>query len=237
MSIFQSKYADIVSAEGKETLPAEYPDEMHVACVVLLDTSDSMRQSGAINDLNEAIKRFVDNLKHGSSVQRKCIDLAMVSFGKGGVTLIHNFRAAETVKDPEILYAGDLTPMGNALNLAMDLIEQRKSEYKEENIPYHRPWIFCITDGFPNDEYKSSVERLKNMEATNGVIAYCAGTKGYNYEILSGIFEKGRIFDIANEDFLSLFEFLKNSLVATQGSKSGEQPDVPVPKNVTVKMG
>jgi uncharacterized protein YegL len=208
----------------------EAPDEMHLACVVLLDTSSSMEQSGAIHKLNEALRYFVSHWKSGSYEQRKCIDIVLVSFGPD-VKIIQPFTPAEYLEVPTLSGAG-MTPMGEAILIAMDMAEERKKKYKESNVPYHRPWIFCITDGAPNDDYVSAAARLKEWEAGEHGIAYCAGTKGYKYDIVSEIFDPKRIFDVDNENYLSLFEFLGNSLAAGQGSLPGEKFKVDLTKDV-----
>ena len=47
--------------------------------------------------------------------------------------------------------------MGEAINVALDMIEQRKDNYRENGIAYYRPWAFLITDGEPNDHWKPVV--------------------------------------------------------------------------------
>ena len=42
--------------------------------------------------------------------------------------------------------------MGEAVNLALDLLERRKEEYKEKGVDYYQPWLVLMTDGEPNGE-------------------------------------------------------------------------------------
>ena len=54
--------------------------------------------------------------------------------------------------------------MGEAINTALDMIEERKASYREHGIAYYRPWAFLITDGEPNDHWKPVVSRVQDGE-------------------------------------------------------------------------
>ena len=113
--------------------------------------------------------------------------------------------------------------MGEALNMAMDMVTQQKEKYNAYSTPYYRPWIFVITDGEPNDDYQSAVQRLKQMEAEKRVLAYCVGVEKYNKELMATIFDNKRLFQLAELDFPSLFEFVSNSLAVARNSEPGTQ--------------
>jgi uncharacterized protein YegL len=63
-----------------------------------------------------------------------------------------------------VLEADGQTSMGSGLGVAMDMLERRKAQYKEIGIPYHRPWIFMISDGAPNDDYLPAFKRVGEMQ-------------------------------------------------------------------------
>ena len=59
------------------------------------------------------------------------------------------------------LPAGGDTPMGAAIHLALNLVNERKQQYKNYGIAYYRPWIFLVTDGEPTDkEWPTVVQQL-----------------------------------------------------------------------------
>mgnify|MGYP001690982167 CR=1 FL=1 len=42
--------------------------------------------------------------------------------------------------------------MGEDINLALDLLEKRKQEYKDKGVDYYKPWLILMTDGVPNGD-------------------------------------------------------------------------------------
>ena len=216
----------------------KWMSERHVACVFLLDTSGSM--SGTpINELNKGIAAFKDQTlnKAGFDEHTKaCIDVAFVTFNSD-VEIVQDFVPVERMEVPT-LRANGMTCMGKALDLAMDMVTERKRIYRELGTPYYRPWIFCITDGGPNDDYLGAVQRLKEMERNNGVLGYCVGVTNFSKDLMTQIFEKGRIFELTDLDFTSLFQFLSNSLGAIRNSDpaAGNEIDVPKPENLRLSF-
>jgi uncharacterized protein YegL len=131
-----------------ELLEIANPQHPHCPTVLLLDTSDSMADHGKINELNNGLKFFKDDVS-SDELARKRVDLAVVTFGVD-VKVIHNFSSIDEF-EPPTLQPGGFTPMGRAILKGIDLVEQRKAEYKDKGIDYYRPWIFMITDGVPSD--------------------------------------------------------------------------------------
>lgn len=195
----------------------KYATEKHVACVFLLDTSYSMRQNGAIDKLNEGLRAFkAQTLNDLDSHAKACIDVAIVSFSST-VDLIQDFCPVEDMQTP-VLDAYGKTAMGGALELGMDMITRQKQVYDNSGTPYFRPWIFCITDGGPNDDYLDAIRRLKWMEQEKKVLAFCVGVEGCSFDIMKDIFAHERIFMLDNLDFTGLFKFVSSSLTALRNS-------------------
>ena len=210
--------------------PVKYSTEKHVACVFLLDTSSSMNVNGAIRQLNEGLRIFKEQtLNSMDSRAKACIDVAVVTFDSE-VRVVQDFAPVEDMDLPELEACGQ-TAMGEALEKGMDMITQQKNVYNYAGTPYFRPWIFCITDGGPNDNYKEAAERLKWMEENKKVVAYCVGVDNFRKDIIKQIFDPDNIFGLRNCDFTGLFKFVSSSLAAvrTSSDETGAAIDVQAP--------
>lgn len=97
--------------------------EPRLACVLLLDTSGSM--GGApIHELNAGFQVFKEEINE-DSLARKRVEVAIVTFG-GGVGVAQGFQTVNAFQPPRLTANGD-TPMGAAINQALDLVRSRSS--------------------------------------------------------------------------------------------------------------
>lgn len=149
--------------------------EPRCACVLLLDTSGSM-SGEPINALNEGLRTFKENLNQ-DNLAKKRIEVAIITFDSD-VKVVQDFVTAEQFQPPT-LTAGGVTHTGSGINLALDMIQNRKSKYRSNGISYYRPWVFMITDGEPYGEPDQIVERgaqrIKEEEARKGVAFFAVG--------------------------------------------------------------
>nr|WP_142410910.1 MULTISPECIES: VWA domain-containing protein [unclassified Clostridium] len=193
--------------------------ERHVACVFLLDTSASMTANDAIGKLNAGLRTFKEQTVNDSSFDehtKACIDVALVSFGPD-VQVQQKFTAVSEMVPPTLTANGG-TPMGAAIDKALDMITAQKARYNEIGTPYYRPWIFCITDGGPNDSYVAAAQRLRKMEDEERVLGYCVGVANFDRRTMASIFNTERIFELENLNFPALFKFVSSSLATVRNS-------------------
>lgn len=201
------------------------PQHPHCATMLLLDTSGSM-EGDKIRQLNEGLNFFKEDILQ-DDLARKRVDLAIITFGEG-VNVVQNFASVE--ETPEMnLTAEGLTPMGYALNTAMDLIEQRKNEYKTKGVDYYRPWIFMITDGEPTDMkpddpmWKSVVGRIHEGEAGKKFLFFAVGVEPANMQILKDLSPQSRTpIKLKKDRFREMFSWLSKSTKKTSASKVGD---------------
>src|SRR5215470_10189545 len=109
---------DLASAgpdAGEKLLEAgvEFADnpEPRCPCVLLLDTSGSMRGE-AIKALNEGLKSFKEELSQDTLASRR-VEIAIVTFG-GDVQVVQEFITVDEFTAPT-LEANGLTPMGTGI--------------------------------------------------------------------------------------------------------------------------
>jgi len=124
-----------------------YPQQPHAAVVLLLDVSGSMA-GRPLELLHEGLNEFLNAIRTDDLASKR-VDLAIVTFGQE-IQVVHDF-APVTAYDSLQLEAGGPTPLGEALELSVQMLEARKRQYQEEGTEYYRPWLVLLTDGAPTD--------------------------------------------------------------------------------------
>ena len=204
---------------------AEFMENQENRCpvVLVLDTSGSM-QGAPIRALNDGIKTFQQDVLRDTQAMLS-VETAIVTFGNGGVKTAQDFVGIDQLIPPS-LEAGDLTPMGAAIELALDLVEDRKALYKSHGIQYYRPWVFLITDGSPTDQWQNAAQRVKQAEAENRLLFFSVGVEGADMAKLKQISNNPPVL-LNGLDFRDLFQWLSSSMKRVSGSKVGEAIALP----------
>jgi uncharacterized protein YegL len=199
---------------------AENPDP-RCACVLLLDTSGSMSGS-PIDALNQGLQTFQSDIQEDALAKRR-VEIAIVTFG-GAVHIVQDFVSAGSLVAPT-LAAGGGTPMGEAIALGLQLVKNRKAEYKASGVLYYQPWIFLITDGAPTDEWQSAAQMVQAETSAKALAFFGVGVEGANMQILSSI--TPRALKLDGLKFKELFIWLSQSQKRVSGSKPGQQTPLP----------
>ncbi len=187
--------------------------------ILLVDTSGSMA-GGPIEALNEGLKTFQETVMQDEQASLR-VDVAVVGFGP--VELIQDFVTIDQLMPPH-LEANGLTPMGEAINFALDLLESRKVTYRNNGIQYYRPWVFLITDGAPNpgSPWPQAAQRVRDAEQQRKLSFFAVGVQGADMNTLSQIAPPMRPPLMLNGlDFRSMFLWLSDSMVRVSSSTVG----------------
>jgi uncharacterized protein YegL len=200
--------------------------EPRCPCVLLLDTSGSMK-GDPLRALVDGLIAFRDELLKDSLAKRR-VEIAIISFG-GDVKVIQDFVTAENFPIP-ILQAGGLTPMGDAINKALDLLDARKRQFKANGVTYYRPWIFMITDGAPEGEpeqlVRQATQRLRGEETAKRVAFFGVGVQNANMAKLAEICQRPPL-RLKGLRFVDQFVWLSRSMQQVANSKVGDQVALP----------
>lgn len=152
MSIYESLSAGDFAKNTKKRLPICF-------CIDASGSMEAPTSSGKtrMEELNEAFSKFINTMKNDDEVNASA-DIAIVSFG-GEAKIVKNFGPISEYKFSRFEAKHmSLTPMGEAIMVALKLVEIRKNAYRDAGIKYYQPWLVVLTDGEPEGK-----DALKNM--------------------------------------------------------------------------
>ena len=145
-------------------------------CVLVLDCSGSMRGE-PIKQLNAGLKALEKELKDDIDASSRVQLLIIKAFGKDEAVVSSDWIDAMNFEAPE-MEAGGLTPLGKAMELALQKIEEQKCLYDSCGITSKRPWIFLISDGEPTDyDWEIIAEKCRYAQQNKKVVIHAAGCK------------------------------------------------------------
>lgn len=202
--------------------------EPRCPCVLLLDVSGSMN-GRAIDELNVGLNTFRDELS-ADSLAMKRVEVGIVTFGPAKVEM--PFTSASMFYPPKLEAQGD-TPMGEAIRQALNMLEDRKREYRANGIAYFRPWIFLITDGAPTDQWQIAAASVREGEESKKFAFFAIGVKGANMDILAQISSRAPL-SLDGMKFRELFSWLSTSLRSVSRSTPGQSVALEPPSGWTV---
>ena len=195
--------------------------EPRCPCVLVVDASTAMA-GPAIEALNEGLIHFRQELL-GDDLAAKRVEVAVVAFGPTRIEA--HFQNPEDFYPPELQADGEAT-LGDALELAVQLVDDRKESYKEAGIQYYRPWVLLISEGRPSDDWESSAELVRGLESDGSLPFWTIGTNTADMELLSLISTRDPL-RLDGMRFGDLFAWLGKSLQAVSYSRIGEEVELP----------
>lgn len=127
--------------------------------IVLADASGSMSENGKIEALNLALQDMVKAFATESRVRAE-IQVGLITFGGKQAKIFLPLAPAGQIASMDAIPATGATPLGQALAMATDLLENH------DLIPSraYRPVLVLVSDGLPTDEWESTLARLETSD-------------------------------------------------------------------------
>ncbi len=181
-----------------------------------LDTSGSM-QGDPIRQLNMGLQNFMSSIKNNDDT-RSATDIAIITFGSSVEIVLPFGKLSKEKVLPEIQASTSLTPIGEGVLTALELLNARKEGYKELGIKYYQPWIVVITDGAPQGpnsmaNYRAAVEACNELEKNDKLVVFNIGVgNSVDFDLLKLLsIKRPEPISVASAEFGKLFEFLGSS--------------------------
>lgn len=122
--------------------------EEKTICCLVLDDSASMGGS-PINELNQGIQVFMKDIENNDRLSNG-LEIAIIKFGERAA-VVQDAALIDSVEVPTLQANDGRTDLNMGVNEAINLVEERKTYYKQTHQSYKRPWIILVTDGAPTD--------------------------------------------------------------------------------------
>ena len=220
-----------------EEIMPENVGERHIPIVLLVDTSGSMAGEG-ITEMNEGLRLFGKCLNEDRFALGRA-EIAIVSFSTG-VQIETPFIPASSYEAP-LLSAGGMTCLNEGIEVALDLIEERKVLYKSMGVSYYRPLLILISDGYATDSSKIDVKmRLKayiqEQKVTFIPLAINGSDTNYLLDYYPDKYSNRYVLSVKDYDFKDAFIWLSQSasIIANTNPMITDQVTLPeLPSGIT----
>ena len=200
--------------------------EPRCACLLVLDVSGSMGfdMDGEIpiQQLNDGL-RFFKSCIEGDTLASLRTEIGIIAFNHEA-SLIHDFATVDRF-DPPMLEAKGGTRISRALDLALDVVDQRKQTYRANGITYYRPWVWLICDGYPehdtSTDWENAKARVRQAENDRELAFFAVGVEGADLTELDSIGSR-QALKLLGLNFRDMFQWLSSSMSSVSQSQPSD---------------
>lgn len=174
--------------------------------------------------LNEGVKLFFDELVN-DEVAKYSAEVSVIAFA-GKAETIMDFESISRVRFVELSeMAQDGTNIGDAVKMALNLLDNRKQEYQEAGVDYFQPWLVLMTDGKPTEEnYKNIANEVSKRVLDQRLSVFPIGVgDGADMGVLAMFSPRRPPLRLKGLRFKEFFEWLSKSVSVTSQSTPGEK--------------
>ena len=152
-------------------------------------------------------------------------EICIVTFDNRAVCIMDFANIERQEEFPELVAKGD-TAMGEGVNLALDLLEKRKQEYRDKGVDYYQPWLVLMTDGEPNgnsSELSRAIRRTNDMVNARKLTVFPIGIGDESdMSTLNRFSPKRPALKLQGLKFREFFAWLSQSVSRVSQSTPGE---------------
>ena len=196
--------------------------------IILADISGSMSMDNKIDVLNEAVAEMISTFA-GEDDAHAEIHASVITFGGSEAKLHKELQPADSITWEPMTAAGR-TPMGGALTLVREMVEDK------EIIPSraYRPTLVLVSDGIPTDDWHKPLQELLGSERASKAMRFAMGIGADADSVPLQAFlgdARGRVFEAHEAREIKKF-FRWVTMSVTSRSQSGN-PNLAVEIDLT----
>lgn len=207
--------------------PANYkaPEAKKLPVILLLDVSGSM--SGVkIESLYDATVDMIETFV-AAQAKEQIIDVSIITFGNS-VELHTPYTPVKDLQAKGIgkFMASGMTPMGTALRMAKDMIEDKSVTPSR----IYRPAVVLVSDGEPNDDWKEPMDQFINDGRSKKCQRFAVAIgNGANRNVLERFTQDPNMVFFA-EDAKDISEQFKTITMSVSTRATSQNPNqIPIP--------
>lgn len=190
-----------------------------VPICLVLDTSTSM-EGEPIKELEEGVKLFFKSLLN-DEIAKYSAEISVITFGEE--IKVSNLQSIENIQNPSFEANGN-TPMGKAVNISLDILENRKKDYSNAGVDYYQPWMVLMTDGQPTDDIELAAKRTSELISGKKLTFFPIGIgENADMQILKMFSPKRDPLRLKGLNFREFFEWLSKSVSRVSQSIPGDK--------------
>lgn len=177
-----------------------------------------------IKELQEGVNLFYEEIK-SDEVAKYSAEICIVTFNNRATCVMDFANIERQTSIPQFVPAGQ-TWMGEGVNLALDLLEKRKNEYRDKGVDYYQPWLVLMTDGEANgnrQELERAIQRTISLERQRKLVIFPIGIGDEtDMPTLKRFSERRTALKLQGLKFQEFFDWLSKSVSRLSQSIPGE---------------
>ncbi|WP_328322877.1 VWA domain-containing protein [Kribbella sp. NBC_00382] len=209
---------------------------------LVVDTSDSIAQIGALDGLNSSLRDWGDEMRKDANLQR-IGQVAVVTFGPDVRTIDGSGASLSTPADPFVdvarfnpreLSTGGFSPMLEGIERGIDVIRDGARALDRQNLLLAwRPTLCLISDGAPTridgsptNRLREVTQRLRAEEDAHNLVFFAIGVPGADDQALRTLAGPDGYYRLAEVNFMHALKLLSASVVPNRSTSGNSAEEI-----------